>query len=313
MEFLFKKQCFYRLQYYIQLIINQCKKRKLRKTELFIHHFQNYFIKFWRLSKLIIQNQEYDNIIRWNDFGDKFMILDKPTFIQKILPKYFRHQKFSSFLRQLNLYGFLRVCTERNNSCYYNLQFNKQSPNLQMKKKQRPSNSYCELETSALRNQMNQIKMTQQILKQQIDGCLQSVDKMTSLTQYLINVKLSKFIQLLFESKIQTSNQAKSILNTTVKLYSGMLPQFFFTFQELLEITFPSSEILQLENAISYFNKSPIMPQVHIQLLQIFNYLSSYYPATQFSKYNEAFSNIEKSYQNLEDFAYQRQQLRIQD
>ncbi|CAD8189692.1 unnamed protein product [Paramecium octaurelia] len=274
------------------------QEKKIKKNRI-IHS------SFLKLLYQILENQEYENTIRWNDFGDKFMILDKPTFIQKILPKYFRHQKFSSFLRQLNLYGFQRICTERNNSCYYNLQFNKYSPNLQMKKKQKTSNSYCELETSVLKNQMNQIKMNQQILKQQIDGCLQSVDKMTSLTQYLLN--------LLFESKIQTSNQAKSILNTTIKIYTGMLPQFFLTFQELLEITFPSSEILQLENAISYFNNTPIMPQVHISFLQIFNYLSSYYPATQFSKYNEAFSNIEKSYRNLEDFAYQRQQLRIQD
>ncbi|CAD8053117.1 unnamed protein product [Paramecium primaurelia] len=274
------------------------QENKIKKNRI-IHS------SFLKLLYQILENQEYENTIRWNDLGDKFIILDKATFIQKILPKYYRHQKYSSFLRQLNLYGFQRTCTERNNSCYYNTQFTKYNPNLQMKKKQRKQHSFNEFETSFLKNQMNQIKMSQQLLKQQIDGCLQSVDKMSSLTQYLIN--------LLFETKIQTSNQAKSILNATLKIVQGMLPQFCLTFQELLEITFPSSEILQLENAMSYFNKNPILPQVQISIFQIFNYLSSYYPATQFSKHNEAFSNIEKTCRNLEDFACQNQQLRIQD
>ncbi|CAD8083022.1 unnamed protein product [Paramecium sonneborni] len=274
------------------------QEKKIKKNRI-IHS------SFLKLLYKILENQEYENIIRWNDLGDKFIILDKPIFISKILPKYFRHQKFSSFVRQLNLYGFQRICGEGNNSCYFNTQFTRQNPNLQMKKKQRQLYSHQGFETSVLKNQMNQIKMTQQLIKQQIEGCLQSVDKLSSITQYLLN--------LLFETKIQTSNQAKSVLNAALEIVYGMLPQFCLTFQELLEITFPSSEVLSLENAMSYLHKNPISPQSHISLLQIFNYLSSYYPATQFSKHNEAYSNIEQSCRNLEDFACQSKQLRIKD
>ncbi|CAK63540.1 unnamed protein product (macronuclear) [Paramecium tetraurelia] len=109
---------------------------------------------------------------------------------------------------------------------------------------------------------------------------------MSSVTQYLLN--------LLFESKISKSNQAKTILNRALKIIYGFCSNFVTT-SKLLEITFPNSKILQLENAISYLCNTAILPQVHIPLFQIFNYLSSYYPATQFSKYDESiFTYIER-------------------
>ncbi|CAD8170886.1 unnamed protein product [Paramecium octaurelia] len=272
------------------------QEKKIKKNRI-IHS------SFLKLLYKILENQEYENIIRWNDSGEKFIILDKPTLISKILPIYFRHQKFSSFLKQLNLYGFQRTSLEKNNTYYYNTQFTKFSPNLQIKKKQRQQFAQSELETSILRNNLNQIKISQQILRQQIYECIQTVDKMSSVTQYLLN--------LLFESKISASNQAKAILNAALKIMYGMLPQFCVTSSKLLEITFPKSEILQLENAMSYLGNTAILPQVHITLFQIFNYLSSYYPATQFSKYDEAFSHIQKSQQFFQEYATQTQQFKI--
>ena len=42
----------------------------------------------------------------WNSEGTHFAMLDKTKFISEILPIHFKHQKYSSFLRQMNLYGF---------------------------------------------------------------------------------------------------------------------------------------------------------------------------------------------------------------
>lgn len=51
-------------------------------------------------------NHEY---INWMPDGESFYIVDKEGFEREILPKYFKHCKFSSFIRQLNMYGWHKV------------------------------------------------------------------------------------------------------------------------------------------------------------------------------------------------------------
>jgi len=42
----------------------------------------------------------------WVPGGKRFLILDPKKFAETVLPKYFKHSKFTSFVRQLNFYGF---------------------------------------------------------------------------------------------------------------------------------------------------------------------------------------------------------------
>jgi len=48
-------------------------------------------------------------VISWSESGKAFRIFDVDSFMASILPKYFRTKKFSSFQRNLNLYGFAKV------------------------------------------------------------------------------------------------------------------------------------------------------------------------------------------------------------
>mmetsp|Transcript_20774 Transcript_20774/g.23267 ORF Transcript_20774/g.23267 Transcript_20774/m.23267 type:complete len:259 (-) Transcript_20774:200-976(-) len=60
-------------------------------------------------SNLAEASPEYNKIIMWSDSGKAFGILDVQLFASQVLPKYFRTNKFSSFQRNLNLYGFSKV------------------------------------------------------------------------------------------------------------------------------------------------------------------------------------------------------------
>uniref|UniRef100_A0AAV1U046 HSF-type DNA-binding domain-containing protein n=1 Tax=Peronospora matthiolae TaxID=2874970 RepID=A0AAV1U046_9STRA len=47
----------------------------------------------------------------WTAQGDSFVVKQPAEFAEHVIPAYFKHCKFSSFVRQLNLYGFKKVRT----------------------------------------------------------------------------------------------------------------------------------------------------------------------------------------------------------
>src|SRR5690554_2766098 len=48
-------------------------------------------------------------LVHWTEKGDSFVISDPDTFAAQIIPLYFKHNNYSSFVRQLNFYGFRKV------------------------------------------------------------------------------------------------------------------------------------------------------------------------------------------------------------
>ncbi|CAI5724936.1 unnamed protein product [Hyaloperonospora brassicae] len=50
-------------------------------------------------------------VASWTAQGDSFVVKQPTAFAAHVIPTYFKHCKFSSFVRQLNLYGFKKVRT----------------------------------------------------------------------------------------------------------------------------------------------------------------------------------------------------------
>lgn len=73
-----------------------------------------------------------DRIISWQVHGRCFKIHDLDVFVRELLPNYFRQTKFSSFKRQMNLYGFRKVLSGTDCGSYYHELFVRGRPDLAM-------------------------------------------------------------------------------------------------------------------------------------------------------------------------------------
>jgi len=51
----------------------------------------------------MVSDEKYQNLISWSAAGTSFYISRVADFSASVLPLYFKHNNFSSFVRQLNM------------------------------------------------------------------------------------------------------------------------------------------------------------------------------------------------------------------
>ncbi|RXN04307.1 heat shock factor 1-like protein [Labeo rohita] len=61
--------------------------------------------KLWTL----VEAPSTNNLISWSQDGGSFLVQDEQRFSKEVLPLYFKHSNMTSFVRQLNMYGFHKV------------------------------------------------------------------------------------------------------------------------------------------------------------------------------------------------------------
>lgn len=64
-----------------------------------------FVMKIWSM----VNDDTNNDYIRWEDDGKTFQVYHREEFMKNILPKYFKHNNFASFVRQLNMYGWHKV------------------------------------------------------------------------------------------------------------------------------------------------------------------------------------------------------------
>ncbi|KAF2289388.1 hypothetical protein GH714_035672 [Hevea brasiliensis] len=66
---------------------------------------------------MLVEDPATDHVISWNGDGTGFVVWQPAEFARDLLPTLFKHSNFSSFVRQLNTYGFRKVATSRWEFC----------------------------------------------------------------------------------------------------------------------------------------------------------------------------------------------------
>ncbi|GMJ13562.1 ARABIDOPSIS THALIANA HEAT SHOCK TRANSCRIPTION FACTOR B2A, heat shock transcription factor B2A [Hibiscus trionum] len=69
----------------------------------------------------LVDDHTTGDVISWNHDGSTFIVWNPTVFARDLLPKHFKHNNFSSFVRQLNTYGFRKVVPDRwefSNDCF---------------------------------------------------------------------------------------------------------------------------------------------------------------------------------------------------
>ncbi|ONK75383.1 uncharacterized protein A4U43_C03F16280 [Asparagus officinalis] len=137
----------------------------------------------------LVDDPMTDEIVSWGDENDSFVIWDEYAFERDILPRYFKHSKLGSFVRQLNTYGFLRVHNTKGVE-YAHDAFRRGQKNLlekiarkisgkdatdpQHQNQARGTSSNAELQNSVLLQEIAQLKKIQNLLIHNLQTVIQN-------------------------------------------------------------------------------------------------------------------------------------------
>ncbi|XP_026452453.1 heat stress transcription factor B-4-like [Papaver somniferum] len=61
----------------------------------------------------LVDDPSTDHVISWAEDNTTFVVWRPPEFARDLLPNFFKHNNFSSFVRQLNTYGFRKIVPDR--------------------------------------------------------------------------------------------------------------------------------------------------------------------------------------------------------
>lgn len=118
---------------YLALALTNDNNNTKPKKKSSKHHTKSkpaFVMKLWTM----VNDPNNHDLITWFHDGLSFLVTNRELFVQKILPKYFKHSNFASFVRQLNMYGWHKVQDANSGSLHSDEKWQFINPNFQQGK-----------------------------------------------------------------------------------------------------------------------------------------------------------------------------------
>ncbi|CAD8124242.1 unnamed protein product [Paramecium sonneborni] len=193
--------------------------------------------KFLQILYQILDNSSQD-IVQWSDSG--FLISSVQSFKAKLLPQYFKHNKYSSFLRQLNKYGFQIKEKQKDSAKFVHQTINQDKRELkkqQLIKKQENHLNFRD-EMVDMRTELIQLQKQQALLKQQMETSKKLMSYLFNSISKFINVTTSTIEYSKAFSTVILSNLSKAIPNVSGDLLQHQLGAAKLAFPDYFTSTF---------------------------------------------------------------------------
>lgn len=158
------------------------------------------------LRRLFRETSDSTNqYIAWNEEGDRIRIVNKDIFIRHTLPTLSKTKEYSAFIRQLNIYGFVKVKSEKNDETeeYYNCFFKRDQPNLMsfMKRVSKTSKAETQLNWPTIENNISFLTNSNYRLSNEVAQLKERVDKQDRTINGLLDI-----LGRVFRSGLQNMN-----------------------------------------------------------------------------------------------------------
>ena len=73
----------------------------------------------------MMEDSSIEPVVQWTTDGNAINIRNIAKFTEEVLPAYYKHKNYSSFIRQLNMYGFNKMRHPEGEDIYANRYFKK--------------------------------------------------------------------------------------------------------------------------------------------------------------------------------------------
>ena len=176
------------------------------------------------LSRLynMLNESKFSNIISWSETGTSFHISKISEFTLTVLPQYFRHKNFSSFVRQLNMYDFHKERDTGEIQAYSHPCFIRGDNEKLCHIYRKTSDLYSESKpTSVLEKKYNLINSKEKMLREKISMLEQNYQEISNCNQSL----LSQIFQ--YREREQKIEQMLMIFTQQVREVPTFLQSFY--------------------------------------------------------------------------------------